>query len=159
MIFLCHTGNSQWLSIDRRQYVCFQCYSLNSSHPLLSPPCVHKSVLCLCLYGCLAIGSSELETEGTPRIISCSRGLRWFYHEVTIAPSNNITKSGKAPSQVNSPLKCFSSPSLSSPRVDPHYSTLEMSTVMCSPDCMRRPPLHFHLHTWVPITSLKMYKP
>ena len=52
---LCYTAASQWPSVLHRVvvYIC-QCWSLNSSHPLLSPPCLQVCSLHLRLYSCPA---------------------------------------------------------------------------------------------------------
>ena len=51
---VCHTANSHWLSFLHLVMYMFQCYSLESSHPLLPPNCVQKSVLYVCLLCCPA---------------------------------------------------------------------------------------------------------
>ena len=51
---LLHTANSHWLSVLYMVMYMFQCYSLNSSHPLLAPLCPQVYCLCLCLHCCLA---------------------------------------------------------------------------------------------------------
>ena len=55
-----HKANSHWLSISYMVVYMFPCYSLYSSHPLLRmPPCVHKSVLYVCIsIAALQIGLS-----------------------------------------------------------------------------------------------------
>ena len=45
--FLRHTANSCWLSI-LHMVIKFTCYSFHTSHPLLTSPHVHKSVLYVC---------------------------------------------------------------------------------------------------------------
>jgi len=48
---LCHTANST-LAILHRVLFMSQCYSLNSSRPLLPPPSPQVCSLALCLYSC-----------------------------------------------------------------------------------------------------------
>ena len=42
-----HTTNSHWLSILHTVMYMFPCYSFNSSHPVLPPPCLQVCSLCL----------------------------------------------------------------------------------------------------------------
>ena len=49
---LCHTANSHFLSILHMVMCMFPCYSLSSSHPLLTLLCPQVCSLCLCFYCC-----------------------------------------------------------------------------------------------------------
>ena len=113
--------------------------------------CPQACSLCLCLYCCLAIGSSESKTEGTSGVFNCSSGLHRFYHEgllPTISPMLVRRRVRWIPPWNASQVHLFLALK--------YYLTLEISTVMCSLDCMPRLPPCFHLHTWVPITFLKV---
>ena len=48
-----HAGNCHWLPILHMGLCMFQCYSLNTSHPLLSPQSPQVCSLRLCLHCCL----------------------------------------------------------------------------------------------------------
>ena len=51
---LCYMVTSPSLSVSHMLVCICQCCSLNLSHPLLQPCCVHKSILYICFYSCPA---------------------------------------------------------------------------------------------------------
>ena len=51
---LCYIATSHWLSILHVVMYIFQCYSLSSFQPLLTPLCPQVHSLCVCFYSCCA---------------------------------------------------------------------------------------------------------